>query len=235
MKKYLLAVALLALTACNNEGGTGSFSFFTDEPTTTTQPPPPPPPPVPLTDKAKRASVHVIIKKGARGSGVYIGGDLILTAAHVCKSIQKKSVSIVTTETKITVPIVAYAMDGRWPSVDLCVLKMKAVPAGLVALPIAKTDAQIGEVVVLGSYAGGQFYSFRAGQVLAEETVMMELPFLVTATDLFVMPGASGGGVLNTNGEIVGVMILSNMQSMGAFEPVSDIRQFINEQLGLPL
>lgn len=229
MKYLLLVIAALFLGACSvDESQTSTTTTVADVVEA-------PPEPLPLNQTAKNSTVQVVIKKGARGSGVYIGQELVLTAGHVCDAIKKKTVTVVSVVNKEVINVIGYIIDKRYPQVDLCVMKLETKPVDLTPIKFALTEAQLGEMVYLSSFSGGHGYSLRGGYVLAEESVTIEGPiFLVTVTNIFAEPGCSGGPVLNQNKELTGIMIIQNRASgTGGFEPLRDVQSFLQQQLGL--
>lgn len=187
--------------------------------------------PRPLNQTAKDATVHVV-GDVSRGSGVYLGNKIVLTAGHVCENMRPNTTIVVSTNSKQETEAKRFFIDKRAPMVDLCVIELKTIPVDLVALDIAKEEAQLDAEIYLSSYSGGMAYSFRRGHVLAEESFNEgPLFFLVTLSDIFVDPGASGGPVINANKELVGIMIIKLNSGIGGYVPLSQIKQFLTGQL----
>ena len=133
------------------------------------------------------------------GTGFFVGdGNRIVTNFHVIEGAVK--VKIKTLDSTVFTTEELYAMDR---SSDLALLYS---PKSGVPVKLANSDVVIGEdVAVIGSPFGLEG-SLAAGVVSS----LRELPHILAyQTTAPVSPGNSGGPVINTNGEVIGVITFS--------------------------
>ena len=91
---------------------------------------------------------------------------------------------------------------------DVCVFKIPIGPMAFV--PLAEKQSSIGERAFLGAYPGGMyepgfvplFEGFYSGEMTANENKW-------SSFTIPVAPGSSGGGIVNTKGEIVGIVSMA--------------------------
>ncbi|MGB0915627.1 MAG: Do family serine endopeptidase [Crocinitomicaceae bacterium] len=143
------------------------------------------------------------------GSGVIISGDgYIVTNNHVIEDAQEIEVTL-NDNSKYTATIV-----GTDPSTDIAVLKIEE--KGLAAISLGNSDnIQVGEWVLavgnpfnLTSTVTAGIVSAKARNInlLAERSSSNVVPIeSFIQTDAAVNPGNSGGALVNTNGELVGI------------------------------
>ncbi|GGL75146.1 serine protease [Deinococcus aerolatus] len=138
------------------------------------------------------------------GSGVLISADgLALTAYHVVEGGRKLSAQTVDRK-RYAVEIVGY--DDQY---DLALLRV-AVPRGTPFLPLASARPGVGEALLAVGNGGGGFLQPKSGRLTGLEadagpggasfppgTLQMSAP---------LVPGDSGGPVLNTRGELTGIV-----------------------------
>ncbi|MFK8137150.1 MAG: S1C family serine protease [Bdellovibrionales bacterium] len=153
-----------------------------------------------------RASVPVIVNSGAICSGVLIAADTTLTAAHCTWNLRKLYVSY---PGQVEVEARTVAIDMAY---DLALLKHKPlinVPIVKIAEPDYELDA--GEkVATIGHPAitkpfGNKSYEEEFTYLLSTGVISknLEREFI---TDISLSPGNSGGPLVNTKGEIVGII-----------------------------
>ena len=141
--------------------------------------------------------VDITLPNGTRdsGSGVLIAPDRVLTSCHVVARARRIDV----------------VRDGAsWPANadagdtfrDLCVLKL-ARAAGT-PVPIAGGAPTVGETVYAVGYSGGS-YRVSRGQIKGLFTCACDGGKVIQTSAPFD-PGASGGGLFNAAGELVGVL-----------------------------
>jgi len=136
----------------------------------------------------------------AQGSGFIVSADgIILTNAHVVRDATDVTVKL-TDRREFQAKVVG--SDAR---TDVAVLKIDA--RNLPVLPLGSTrDMKVGEwVLAIGSPFGFE-NSVTAGVVSAKGRSLPDdsfVPFI--QTDVAVNPGNSGGPLLNTRGEVVGI------------------------------
>ena len=143
------------------------------------------------------------------GSGVIVSTDgYIVTNNHVIEDAQEIEVTL-NDNRKYTATIV-----GTDPSTDIAVLKIKE--KGLVAIPIGNSDnIRVGEwVLAVGNpfnlkstvTAGIISAKSRNINLLSERSSSTVVPIeSFIQTDAAVNPGNSGGALVNTQGELVGI------------------------------
>lgn len=143
------------------------------------------------------------------GSGVIIASDgYIVTNNHVIKDASEIEV-ILNDNSKYTAKVV-----GADPSTDIAVLKIEA--KGLKAIPIGNSDnIKVGEWVLavgnpfnLTSTVTAGIVSAKARNInlLADKSKANVVPIeSFIQTDAAVNPGNSGGALVNTNGELIGI------------------------------
>lgn len=143
------------------------------------------------------------------GSGVIVSGDgYIVTNNHVIEDAQEIEVTL-NDNRKYTATIV-----GTDPSTDIAVLKIKE--KGLAAISIGNSDKiQVGEWVLavgnpfnLTSTVTAGIVSAKARNInlLSERSNSNVVPIeSFIQTDAAVNPGNSGGALVNTQGELVGI------------------------------
>jgi len=133
------------------------------------------------------------------GSAVLIGREQLLTNCHVVRNARR---------------IEASQGDSVWPASvdigdsfrDLCLLRLPGHPGAPAAL--ADPDAiRVGQRVQAVGYSGGR-YSVSPGRIKALFSCACggEADDRVIQTSAGFDPGASGGGLFNADGELVGIL-----------------------------
>jgi S1-C subfamily serine protease len=156
-----------------------------------------------LANAVERVGKSVVLVNGrARqaATGIVVKDGVVLTAAHV---LERDDPDIETWEGKTFKAKLA----GRDPITDLAVLKAE----GLGLEPAATTNgAKVGQFVLsVGRPASGQpmassgIVSAVGGPLRTREGVLLEQ---YLSTDARPYPGFSGGPVINTSGEVLGIM-----------------------------
>ena len=141
-------------------------------------------------------------KQSSLGSGVIVGAKgIVVTNNHVIEGASDIKVALADgREYESTVVL----KDER---VDLAVLKIKA-DAEFTALPLGDSDAvQVGDLVLaIGNPFGvGQTVTSGIVSALARNQVRSgDFGFFIQ-TDASINPGNSGGGLINMNGELIGI------------------------------
>lgn len=146
-----------------------------------------------IIDKAIKAVVSIATDVGI-GSGVFVNGEgYILTNRHVIENARKGSVK--TSDGKVH----AVRIVAKSPHADLAVLKIEdQYPR----LPFGKVPQVGSRIIALGSPAGLEF-TVTEGIVSAVRTIGNSD---YVQTDLSLNPGNSGGPLVSTKGEIVGIV-----------------------------
>lgn len=131
------------------------------------------------------------------GSGVLIAPERLLTNCHVVR----KASQITASRGKDAWPA---SVDVGDSFRDLCLLKLPGYPGKPPA--IAGPDkTRVGQSVYAVGYSGGRFAASR-GQIRALYTCPCGDVGRVIQTSAEFNPGASGGGLFNAEGELVGIL-----------------------------
>ncbi|MEO8284955.1 MAG: trypsin-like peptidase domain-containing protein [Chloroflexota bacterium] len=157
-----------------------------------------------LAGAVERVSSAVVLVNGRErqaASGLVVGKDLVLTAAHV---LERDDPQIETHDGKtFTGKVLAHDSVT-----DLAIIKVEGL--GLESAAIAENGAKLGEfVLAVGRPVSGQpmassgIISAIGGPVRTREGSLLEK---YLTTDARPYPGFSGGAVINTAGEVLGVM-----------------------------
>jgi serine protease Do len=142
--------------------------------------------------------IDVIRSDGRRelGSGVLIAPDRLITNCHVVRDARQIRVSR-GKETWLA------SSDTGDAFRDLCLLKLPGHPGN--PSPIAESDSlKVGHGVYAVGYSGGKF-TVNKGQVKGLFTCACDGGKVIQTSALF-NPGASGGGLFNDKGELVGIL-----------------------------
>ena len=166
-----------------------------------------------IAEKALAATVYLEMQDSnglplGFGSGFFITPNLIATNYHVIAGAASGTAKLVGKDT--TYRIEGFTATDKYN--DLVLLKVSA--SGIKPLPLGNSDAvKIGETVYVagnpkgleGTFSNGIISSRRGGY--AKGRLQMTAP---------ISPGSSGGPVLNTKGEVIGVssMILEDGQNL---------------------
>lgn len=156
------------------------------------------------------ASVRIVVGAG-HGSGTHIGGNLILTAAHVVET--PLPIEIHTPTGKV------YPARVLWTSkaFDVAVVTYEgpAIPAAQIACGKLKQGDPITAFGNPGEVRFARFNGFIS--TAAHERAIWKVAHVM---DITGMPGMSGGGVFNMAGKLVGVFVGGYSSP---FAPVSGI------------
>jgi S1-C subfamily serine protease len=191
---------------------------------------------------AKSKAFHIKVfrdpehtKFGGAGSAMYLKQNILLSAGHVCENQNPLMMEAVQNNRSINQPI-KFIIEER-AGVDLCLIFLAGNPKNVSPTNIAAANSNVmGAHVTIPGFSGGYNYSIRQGNVYAEELLPIYgkegfIFMRLQAMSVFGQPGISGSGVLNDNGEIVGVA--NAVGPMGLMMvPLEDIRIFL-ERNGL--
>jgi Tfp pilus assembly protein PilF len=166
----------------------------------------------------------------ALGSGFFVASGLVVTNLHVIKGAMSIFGRVVGTEGASRVIEVVITDED----VDLAVLRFESLTGP--ALPLAAGLPQVGETVYAIGNPKGLEGTFTQGIVSAirREDGLIQ-------TQVPISPGSSGGPLLNSRGEVVGVAVGTNPdgQNLNFVIPISHVRQLLavaaaNADAGLP-
>ena len=173
------------------------------------------------------------IQAASSGSGFILSSDgYILTNCHM---VQKAS----------AVEVTAYSGDvfqaqmiGGDPDYDIAVLKVNA--SGLQSASLGDSDTlNVGDrVLAIGNPLGELTFSMSGGMVSSVNRAInvSGTPFHMIQTDTSINPGNSGGPLLNTSGEVVGIVSAKYSSSNGKIVegigfaiPINDVRAMVQD------
>jgi trypsin-like peptidase len=170
-----------------------------------------------------RSSVVVIRTENGQGSGFLIKSDgIIATNAHVIAGASTIEVKLPTGEIYRRVYILVSDEEE-----DIALLRIEAVDAISLALGNSN-DAKVGDDVVLVGAPLGLEETISTGIVSAIR--VSESGLRVIQTTAAASPGSSGGPLLNSKGEVIGIMSFqaSKGQNLNFVIPINYIRGKLN-------
>jgi len=145
-------------------------------------------------------TVKIILTKG-HGSGVYIGGGLILTVAHVVDNSKDGTVRIKTESGNILPGVVLWSSKAR----DVALVQVTGT-LGLRPARLSCTTPQIGDAIhARGNPLSIEFFS--AWGHVATSLRKVDPWLEAVGTDMTVLPGMSGGPVFGSDGAVVGIAV----------------------------
>ena len=135
------------------------------------------------------------------GSGFFVQYDLIATNYHVIEGAARGTAKIVGKYKKYTIQGVTATDKGN----DLVLLKVAAY--GIKPLPLGNSDqVKIGTQVYVAGNPKGLEGTFSNGIISSKRGGSANARLQMTAP---ISPGSSGGPVLNTRGEVIGVSFMT--------------------------
>ena len=173
------------------------------------------------------------VQAASSGSGFILSSDgYILTNYHV---VQNASAVEVTTYSG---DVFQAQVIGGDPDYDIAVLKVSA--SGLQSASLGDSDTlNVGDrVLAIGNPLGELTFSMSGGMVSSVNRAInvSGTPFHMIQTDASINPGNSGGPLLNTSGEVVGIVSAKYSSSNGrAVEgigfaiPINDVRALVQD------
>lgn len=177
-----------------------------------------------LLERVRPALAVVMTKRRGAGAGILLGNGLVLTNAHVAGRGRNLQVLL---ENDEAFPAKVVASDKN---VDLALLEIPH--NGHAAAVLSEETPRPGEMVFAFGHPWGQ-RNVLTGGVLSAVTRLRgrqgEIPVL--RADVQLAPGNSGGPLLNTAGEVIGLnaMIFGGDQSVAI--PAEVIREFLEAAL----
>ena len=161
------------------------------------------------TPPAGEPTVKVVLENG-HGSGVYIGNNLILTAAHVVDGAKDGKVKIKTEGGNILPGVVLWTSKER----DIALIRVTGT-FGLRAASLSCTTPKAGDMISARGSPGPIEFFTAWGHIAG--TVRSFGPWLeVSPTDMTIVMGMSGGPAFNARGEVVGLAVGGMVVPMGS-------------------
>ena len=173
------------------------------------------------------------VQAASSGSGFILSSDgYILTNYHV---VQKASTVEVTTYSE---QVFQAQVIGGDPDYDIAVLKVSG--SGLQSASLGDSDTlNVGDrVLAIGNPLGELTFSMSGGMVSSVNRAInvSGTPFHMIQTDTSINPGNSGGPLLNTSGEVVGIVSAKYSSSNGKIVegigfaiPINDVRAMVQD------
>lgn len=178
--------------------------------------------------KAARSSL-VVVHNGHRFAGagvVWRPGGIIVTNYHVVRR-GRSRISLLTGE-KYGSRLVARAKEF-----DLAILK---IDADLEVASVADSNnLRVGQIVFAVGHPWGQVGAFSAGIISSLgslQTSGRRGSIQVIRTDVRLAPGNSGGPLLNSAGEVIGINTMIQGGDLSVAVPSHVVNQFVEQALG---
>jgi serine protease Do len=164
-----------------------------------------------------RASVVTVHSGKATGSGFFVSPEgHLLTAAHVVGDVKFVKVQLATGRELVGEVL---SVDHRR---DVALLKTEAI--GAPPLAIRLTEPNIGEeLYAIGSPLGQTFSGSMTRGILSGHRTLDDQRYL--QSDVAVLPGNSGGPLLDVAGKVVGISkggVVSGTGNLNLFVPIGD-------------
>ena len=159
-----------------------------------------------IAEKALAATVYLEMQdsKGVPlgfGSGFFVGDNLIATNYHVIEGAARGSAKLVGQFSTYTIEGVTATDQTN----DLALLKVTM--SGINPLPLGNSsDVKIGETVYVAGNPKGLEGTFSNGIISSRRDPYAKERLQMTAP---ISPGSSGGPVLNSKGEVIGVSFMT--------------------------
>ena len=183
-----------------------------------------------IAEIGKAATVLLVGKAadgtGFTGSGFFVQRDLVVTNIHVLSGIHGKSYLWNVESINPPTQYIIKGVMASDPNRDLVILKVEGKGAGV--LPLGDSDAVelSEEVIAVGtSYRGSK----------GAKSKIATGPIIRTTTNFFsiktpLLPGHSGGPVLNSKGEVIGISVEGGiMRSSGNAIPSNHLKALLND------
>jgi S1-C subfamily serine protease len=178
-------------------------------------------------EQAGRSVVAVNARPRAASSGVHWRQDVIVTAEHTVKHDEDITIALPDGS------VVPATLAGRDPGTDIAVLKAPNLPTpvatfgdgevkpGFLALAIGRSkDSGVNAAMGVISAVSGPWRTWRGG--------MMDRYIRL---DVTLFPGTSGGAIVNTQGQTLGVATSGLSRIAGLAVPLSTVNRVVDELL----
>lgn len=143
------------------------------------------------------------------GSGVYIGHNVILTAAHVVAKDRDGIVDVKSMGKKLFKGTVLW----QSPEYDIAAIRVDDIE-GVEIATLACSPPQVGDEIMIIGNPLGRYFLASWGKVsgLPEQVSRWHS---IMSMDISIAPGNSGGPVYNKYGEVVGIVVNGMIAPMG--------------------
>jgi len=159
--------------------------------------------------------VYVDIDHQGHGSATSLGSGFFLTAGHVTKG--AKELTIRANEGY------SFSAEILWQNneYDVALLYVKDY-AKFGSVPLSCADNYVGQAITITGNPQGAVFAKSWGRVSGLKETGLEERYegmwkkLITL-DIAAAPGVSGAGVINSNGEVVGILVAGMVTDRGVF------------------
>lgn len=174
------------------------------------------------------------------GSGVFIGGNRVLSAAHVCEG-ANGDVSELTLEAYQGEIFKAKSYIVSEDDMnDICLIELDR-DASLYLSGIQLADESVARTllttdVYAAGFVFGTLYAAKWGKVISEETIPIasewgDISYLqVMGMSLSVIQGMSGGPVINEQKKLVGIIVITKNDGTSGMTSLKQILTFLHRQ-----
>ncbi len=187
---------------------------------------------------AKESKFEKQVRESGTGTGFVLDREgRILTAFHVVKDMNQIDV-VLGSGRRLSARLV-----GTAPQLDIALLQVEAREGELFPLPLGDSKAvQVGQKVIAIGNPFGLHNTITVGVISALKRTLddtpIELQEALIQTDAAINPGSSGGPLLNSAGEVVGIntAIVEHAQNVGFAIPIHFARRAIPDliEMGHP-
>ena len=182
-----------------------------------------------IAQNALNSTVYLEMQKPdgtiSQGSGFFIRPSYIVTNHHVIEGATKAYVKLVGKQATYSVESVA-ATDEYY---DLAILKLSGITAPTLSLANSDT-VETGETVYVAGNPKGLEGTFSSGIISAVRAGGNDKLIQIDAS---ISPGSSGGAVLNSKGEVIGVVTWShrdpNAQNLNFVVPSNYVKVLLRK------
>lgn len=182
-----------------------------------------------MADAVERISASLVLVNGRErqpASGVVYAPDLVLTAAHVIE--RDEGITIYTADKRT----LSAQLVGRDSNSDLAVLRVP--DAGLTPASPSQETARVGQMVLATGFTNEEGLMASSGVVSALGGPLRTRSGLLIEryirTDAIPYPGFSGGALIDTRGNLLGLLTTGLIQSIALAIP-TDIAKDIADTL----
>jgi S1-C subfamily serine protease len=144
-------------------------------------------------------TVSILSNKDLSGTGVHIGGGLIVTAAHVVRDVKILNVGL---SDGGKMPAVVLFTDATRDIAFIAVKKFDGMEAASLACRMASVGEEVSAIGHPGGTVDIQTWGRVAGKPREAGPWRTALPL-----DLRISPGNSGGPLFDAKGEVVGIVV----------------------------